>query len=160
MACAYSNCNHCFCDQDCVAHTPACPSNAYSFTDPTLSTSYDVKTYHMNQLRTAINQERVRRGLGNYSFGSDVTTTYTVYGSHFNDLKTALNQIWNIIGDTYTTSLNITYSKVATLRTRINQLKIDCICNSNCDNYSACVCYGNCGCNYSDEELKEEIKYF
>lgn len=160
MSCTPWHCtNHCLCNQYCVAHAPVCSSNAYSFSNPSLGSSYLVRTYHMNQLRTAINQERSRRNLSYYSFGPAVTTGYTVLGSHYYALRNALNSMWNIISDTYSTTENISHSKVSTLRTRINQLRVDCVCNSNCDKHSSCSCHGNCGNNYSDENLKDEIKY-
>jgi len=160
MACRGGYCsNQCLCNQDCSAHTPKCSSNAYNFTDPNLSTSYNVRTYHVNQLRVAINQERNRRDLSQYSFGSNVTTSTLIYGSHFYALKNALNGIQHLVDDDYTTSMNISYAKVKNLRTKINNLRVDCICNSNCDGYHTCNCHNNCGCNYSDKRLKSSIKY-
>lgn len=40
-----------------------------------------------------------------------------------------------------------------------NQLRKNCICNSDCACNIVCVCHNNCGCNYSDERLKKEIEY-
>jgi hypothetical protein len=40
-----------------------------------------------------------------------------------------------------------------------DQIRTNCVCNSDCACNIVCVCHNNCGCNYSDQRLKKEIQY-
>ncbi len=40
-----------------------------------------------------------------------------------------------------------------------DQLRTNCVCNSDCACNIVCVCHNDCGCNYSDQRLKKEIEY-
>lgn len=149
-----------------------------SFTDPILSTINNVRFVHIDQLRNAVDSERARR-LAKYG-----TTPWTfsyawplpslpdgsrgnISGVYWTELRDALNNItgYTAIPDTYTVADIVSATKMTVLRAKYQEMRNDCVCNSNCNSYSTCSCYSdcgchnNCGCNYSDKNLKEDIVY-
>lgn len=158
----------------------ACPSNSTVWTDPVISHNVRVKAQHINELRAAINAEKTRRHLTTYNFGSNLVRGNIILKSHTKDLR---DQIENMrsFNWTYDYSLIrlIDSGIISEVRSAINDLENDCLCNCNyctcncnyctcncnyctCNcNYCTCNCNYSCtcNCNYSDKNLKEDIEY-
>lgn len=150
------------------AHRAVCSSNLYN-----LGTLGTVPTAEqMNLLRAAVTTERTaRNNHPRYTVaalaGSNVSVGDTVAAQHLTNLKTTINEMVNNTYDNTSASITDTYvagDLIASTHTsniidKINELSVDCICNSDCGANAVCGCYGNCGCNYSDKRLKTEIEY-
>lgn len=140
-----------------------CPTNTPTWTDSPLTETTLVKSIHINELRTEINAERVRRGYSTYDFGSTVTDTDLTDSGDVSVLRTVMDSaipglswVWNT--PTYV-QMGELDRKEPTTETRTNlegaMLECPCHCNYSCTcncNYS-CTCQCNysctCQCNYS-----------
>lgn len=164
MACTPAYCSYnCYSDT-CAVNAPACPTNATNFgADPVKG---DVSfASHVNDLRISIDDERTtRRGLAD-DFPSSVDSDNEIEEQHMVDMKDSINEMVAQTGDSTTVVITDTFSnlvsasEVTNLRDKINELREDCVCDSECGANSVCVCHGDCGNNYSDKRLKKEIKY-
>lgn len=115
---------------------------------------------NIETLRRSINDERLRRGLGLYTFtptpitGTDESGTDLIYGDNaglneaIKELKTAINQIASVISFVVTDGVRIRYSHINELKTDLNSLRSECLCYGNCATKGVCSCYGDCGCDY------------
>lgn len=133
------------------------------------------KVYEENivALAASINDERQRRN-GNvaddFPFdniqGSDENPANgtLIYGNHtsqemMKDIKTAINEISaGYVTYTITDGNKLTFAQINEARTKIDALRAACLCNSDCGGHLVCPCHGDCGCNYSDERLKRDIR--
>lgn len=151
-----------------------CASNTVTFTDATLTAnSIKPRKVHIDELRTAINNELSRRGLSTVSFtDSTVTANVTqVRKIHIDELRTAINKIHtgDCSGDTYycpqdalTSSTDFTDGTITTnvteirnlhiseIRTKISTLMSSCICESEQCQYCADCGYQYSACNHAD----------
>jgi len=165
MACTPAHCtSNCYSDT-CATNAPACLTNETNF-GTTLIKGITVLASHVNDLRLSIDDERTsRRGFAD-DFPTSVDNDDIVEQQHAVDMKDSINEMIaaDPIGDPRTPVTN-TYSnlvssgEVEILRDAINELRADCVCDSECGANSICTCHGDCGNNYSDRQLKKEIKY-
>lgn len=151
----------------------------YNISDATATNIVDDAKFI--ELATAVNQERVRRGLAGQTF----SFTNTVEAAELNALNASLNAAglgsFSVGWTTGSLSPNttITSSHINQLIDKIQAAGAVCICNCNyctcdcnyctCDcnyctcncNYCTCNCnYAcTCNCNYSDETVKTNIVY-
>lgn len=157
--------NHCTCNVntgECASHRSVCSSNRTNFTDNngdgyTINAGTAVKALHMTELRDAIRQELTERNNhANYTYNTEVTLNVSagdiIDDSHINTINNAIMRIdgQNLIPSSWVSAYGINFH-----RSRIRDLEDDCICNS--DGQTYCSCHNNCGCNYSDVRLKENI---
>lgn len=142
------------CTHSCSGFQESCPDNDTVFTnDPVVAGVDNVRVIHMNELRTVVNEEEVRRGISQTSFGVDVTVLINVIDTHFNLLKTAINAMVaqgddsvNVpITDTYVVGQNIRAIHMNNLRDKLQELEVDCACDSLCTVW-VCGCHGECSC--------------
>jgi hypothetical protein len=161
MACTPAHCNsNCYSDT-CAVNAPACPTNETNF-GTTLIKGNTVLTSHVNDLRISIDDERTSRRGFSEDFPTSVDSDDEIEQQHAVDMKDSINEMVNaddgiLITDTY--SNLVSAGDVEDLRTSINELRADCVCDSECGANSICGCHGDCGNNYSDRRLKKEIKY-
>lgn len=108
------------------------------------------KITNYTSLRTAINNERGRRGLNPVSFDSNLNVDEEELFNFVLELKNAINAIkvqsWT---QEYINSSSIitVRGQIQELRDKINSLETDCLCNCN---YCTCECnYCTCHCNYA-----------
>lgn len=125
---------------------------------------------NVETLRRSINDERVRRGLGAYSWtptpidGSQETTPGDlIYGTNAGldeailQMKTAINNIRSIVSFTISDGNPVRYTQINELKTDINALRSECICNTDCGLNAVCSCYTNCGCKYSGSACETNV---
>lgn len=161
MACTPAHCtSNCYSDT-CAINAPACPTNETNF-GTTLIKGVKVLTSHVNDLRISIDDERTSRRGFSSDFPTSVDSDDDIEQQHAVDMKDSINEMVNaddgiLITDTY--SNKVSAGDVEDLRTSINELRADCVCDSECGANLVCACHGNCGNNYSDKRLKKEIKY-
>ena len=162
MACSAVCNGHCYVDS-CNSYKAPRPSWDYSSVRPFPNSMGDtIHNENIETLAASINDERKRRNnevSNNFPFdsivGSDESTTGTlIYATNSSqemmiDIKTAINQIvsgfvrYNIY-DGYT----IRYSHIREARIKIDQLRAQCLCNSDCGGHLVCVCHTDCYCHY------------
>jgi len=127
----------------------ACPANQTLWTDPTINTAIKVKAVHINELRTAIQNEQTRRHTTPVDFGTDVTTGDTVKASDTQALKDEIEALFPFTGSwayNYTTISKIEGGILSEVRYNLNDAENNCLCNCN---YCTCQCnYCTCDCNY------------
>jgi len=166
MACSPGHCtSNCY-SFGCSVNAPACSSNATSF-GVTVTSSHDIAATHVNDLRISIDNERTTRRGKSADFPTSVDTDDTVDASHADDMKDSINEMVVMAGDSVTAQVTDTYvigdvieaSDINNLRSKINELRADCVCDSDCGANAVCTCHGDCECNYSDKRLKQNIKY-
>lgn len=159
----------CGSNAECAGHKPTCGGNATTtWTNaPTIPVGTLVRDNHVTELQTAINNERtnikrVSRGAttvtacgsntpGAYPFTAGVTVGQIVKALHMNEVAAAINTTpFNVNGNTEgpgSPASNVSVGNlirvgdVNTLRSLINVVETNCICN----NY--CSCNINCPCN-------------
>ncbi len=89
------------------------------FTDPTLSSVVNIKTTHINELRTAVNAMRAAGGLGAATFTDTLTSSTPIKAVHITELRSALDAARSAIGLTAlsytdpTITVGVTTAKVA-----------------------------------------------
>ena len=86
---------------------PANPPTEPVFTDDPLAAGVNIRAIHITELRDAINQARVRAGIGNASWAESVTTGVTVKASHITEMRSRLAEARSALGlsaATYTDS--------------------------------------------------------
>jgi hypothetical protein len=146
---------HCY-SFSCPTFDAPCSGNATSFTDdPVIAGVTNIRVPHMNELRTAVNDEQTRRSVTPTSFGT-VTTSDNIRATHFTALKTAINNMVDLpkdnttvkITNTYSVGANIRAIHINNLRDKLQELEVDCSCNSECGANLVCSCYGFCGAHY------------
>lgn len=165
MACTPSHCNsNCYSDT-CAGNMVKCPTNASIFGSDVVTGVNIALASHINDLRISVDDERVNRRGYTADFPTLVDSDDLVDEQHFEDLRDSINEMVGQTGDDTTVTITDTYtgtisaSEMNNLRTKINELRVDCVCDSDCGANSVCSCHGNCGNNYSDEKLKKEIEY-
>jgi len=146
----------------CPVHsTLGCPSHAgkiapvtpTSWTDPSL-TGVPIKSQHINELRTAIANENVRRSAG-ASIPAAVSVGGTVDNATIIAMRTALNLFgpWSAHASLNLTNLEegdlVQNEQIESLRSGVNTFESQCACNCN----YACTCQCDyvctCNCNYA-----------
>ena len=163
MACVNGFCTNQGCDNCTTKHVAACGGNATAWsTDPTITAGATlIKAAHVNEMRSALDSERSRRGQTNCGIGGWSTVTAGVdeaEAQKMTDLKTCNNgltyypgdgDVLTSISDTYSIGALILAADVTNMRSAINQNEVRCVCNTDCgaDN-CFCTCFGDCGCNY------------
>jgi hypothetical protein len=168
MACG-GHCNHCPGHSGYIG-----PGVAATWTNDPIGTLDDVGAVDFNELRTQWRAEDTR-WLVSIPAGDPgaVDTNTTVYHTHYRWLVDCLDKITAGLDRTYLTDAvlitghQIQDESTEALRTHLNYLRSLCVCNCNyactCNcNYCVCNCNYACVCNcnnYSDKELKENIKY-
>lgn len=172
MAC-HSHCNQCALHPGYIG-----PATLTTWTNDPVSTNTQVKSGHLNELRSSIQDELTRRSLTENTAYPDpgvVDTNDTIYNEHYRYIR---NQIYQCGGYTYppwpspvenetiNTGEQILADTTNDMRDTTNVLEAQCVCNCNyaCTcNCNYCVCNCNhacqCNCNYSDERLKRDIVY-
>lgn len=143
------------CTHSCPGFQESCPANATAFTnDPVIAGVTNIRAVHINELRVAVLAELTRRSMGLPSFGSDVTVLDNVIDTHFTLLKTSINNmvaeggdgVTVSITDTYVVGQNIRGIHMNNLRDKVQELEVDCSCDSLCPGVSVCGCFGQCSC--------------
>lgn len=75
------------------------------------------------------------------------------------DMKTAINEISSVVTYTTTPGNPLPWTSIRQARNKINTLKAECLCDTNCGENITCGCDNDCGTNYySDERLKRDIR--
>ena len=168
---------------------PPCPTNINSFTDELVPGETKVQKWHINELRAAIDAERVRRSMSQVWSGAKVESGDVVDDRDILSLREALDAARVGLSWTHLTpGMEDTGQKVTAIR--INEVRSNleisstecscqcnyactCQCNYSCTcncNYSctcncnySCTCNCNysctCNCYYSDEDLKKNIRF-
>jgi hypothetical protein len=162
------------------------PVSAVSWTDP-VPQSVAITAAQFSQLRTAVLQELTRRSTS-YVIPT-VSINVVIHANEWREVRNGINacKAWTFPSTVDNTALavgaNIQADSIVALRSKVNTLKAECVCNCNyactcncnypctCDcNYSCtcncnypCTCNCNytctCDCNYSDERLKIDIDF-
>ncbi len=149
-----------------------CPTNMTTFSTDTV-----VRDEHINELRTAINDEKARRGEVSETFTDTIAVGGVIKGLYVEELQATIEAMKSFTWvEAYTNLAGSTIKDeyFTELRTNVNTVEAECLCDCNyctCDcNYCTCNCnYGctcncnhscTCNCAYSDERLKIEIVYF
>ena len=175
MACT-GHCNH------CPAHGGYIPPiSVYTWTNDPITTDDPVEEDDFNEMASVINSEFARRSLSpSAGFPPTAKTTNDIiYSLDYRRIRDHLVRLCRA-------STGVSWSPIAAqngygalaagrviqdetteeVRTKINELREECICNCNyactCEcNYCVCNCnYAcTCYCNYSDIRLKEQICY-
>jgi hypothetical protein len=110
--------------------------------------------------------------------GNHVANSTVIDDAHIDDYEQMAQRVNNVVepvGTSYavltdaadgtTSPLNYNAGDLiedthwATLLSKYNTMRQDCICNSDCACNNVCNCHNDCACNYSDERLKENIQY-
>lgn len=136
-----------------------CPSNVTNWTDPTITANTtNIRGVHLTQLRTAVNNELIRRSLAAVSFTDTITSGSTsIKKAHIDELRAAIYQAaiapacttdtvtppsWT--DPTITANItNIRKVHIDEMRAVTNNMEDECICNCN---YCACDCNCTCHC--------------
>ena len=124
-----------------------CTTNQTVFTDPALIPGDIVREYHINELRTAINREYVRRSKPDANLGVVKYVGDVIKRDEFlfvvDKVNALLNYSWS---SGVRTDPLIEAEHVRELQTNVNIEETKCLCH--CD-YCACQCnYCTCDCNY------------
>jgi hypothetical protein len=183
MACKGSHCtNHCY-SYGCGEGTHRAPSSGNLFTFDNIAKEGKITANFTKQLKTALNSElstRTKlRGYPNQTVGfTDPTKDSNILAKTnaevLVELKNKINAIVThstykaatgatggdggtlpTLNDTYNAGTIVTLAHWSNIRDKILALMRECLCNGNCGYNSICSCYNDCGCNYSDERLKE-----
>jgi hypothetical protein len=95
------------------------------FTDePIIAGTTMIKAIHVTELRTRINQARVARGLGSYSFTDPTLTGVVIKAVHITEMRAALGAVYTAAGVTPPTySAPAPASGVSVLRIAITELR-------------------------------------
>ena len=149
-----------------------CSTNTVTWTDPTLTAdSTKIRKVHIDELRTAINNELTRRGLSSATWTDPTLTANStaVKKIHISNLRTQIEKIESgnsEVGYCPEDSVNISWTDTSLTpnstkprkvhmdeaRTTINALKSGCICETEQCQYCADCGYiyhpacGYCGC--------------
>ncbi len=95
------------------------------FTDPTITGGIYIKTVHVSELRTRIDNARTARGLPSFSW-TDPTlgaTATAVKAVHFMEMRTALAQLYAAAGVALPAFTDATLSGVAVKAAHIMELR-------------------------------------
>lgn len=148
---AGANCTpgHCYynCYSDtCSVNAPACSTNNASFGSDVVKGDL-IEAAHINDLRIAIDNERTGRRELTEDFPTTVDSNDTIERSHMEDLRDSINEMINQPGGQSVT-ISSTYSNLISaaeineLRTKINLIRTECVCNSQCGTNARCRCHG------------------
>lgn len=165
MACSGGYCaSQCYVN---VCNTYVAPNEAWNYNAtgaPFPDSSGDViHDENMTRLALSINDERVRRGIPQFTFDT-VTGGDIIYGNNasqemMKDIKTAINGISSgYVTYTIVDGNPVTWLQIREAKNKIQALRNSCLCNSDCGGHLVCSCYHDCGCYYSDERLKKDIR--
>ena len=148
----------------CPTHTGRIdPVTPTVWTDPGLTTQFQIKAVHINELRTAILNEAGRRGEPGVPPPA-VSAGGVINNETILELRSAIATLspgWAYPGDLANSVLEdgdqIRDEPIVALRDRMNFLESECVCNCNygcscqCDYTCTCKCnYAcTCQCNYA-----------
>jgi len=155
------------CNSQCyvnVCATYVAPNEVVAYTDFPAGVGYKIYDQTLDSLTASVNDERARRLMGAYTFrdikGTDgglvlpdpdgVIYGQDAGGATIQQLKDAINEIRvNAISFSIIDGNPITYSQINTIKTVIDGLRAECICNTDCGGNTVCACYGYCArCSY------------
>jgi len=72
---------------------------ATNWSDPTVNSTTHIRSVHVNQARSVVDQNRVAAGLGAYAWTDHTVTNLThVRAVHFTELRSAIQDLWNHVG--------------------------------------------------------------
>jgi len=152
MACACDGyCNN----NECSTYIATCPSNIASFT--TIGSGTVINATHLNQIRTATDDEYLRRGLSVPSWPSYPATgglTMSIAASRYNTAKSNVNALNSVITSVFSVSNIIYASQTQEFQNDINVINKYCICNTHCSCVPNCTCDVNCDCDYHPNSLR------
>lgn len=154
--------NKCSSNSECGGHQPTCSNNTFNFTP--VEIGHSIRAFHINELQTAINQERThptRRCAGTQpACQSNCPSSYNFNGVRFiGDIirKIDLDRVIDAnngcaFGYNITRSFGYPYGgtqpnpliraiQITIVQNAINQTRQNCICNTYCS------CNINCNCN-------------
>ena len=140
-----------------------CTTNLSTFTDPVLDTNVKVKAIHINELRAAIDDERVRRGSARVWNGATIAAGSDIIDDNdVKSLRDALEAVaparsWPLVDAIVEGSSAADDSHISEIRSNVNITEGECLCHCNyactCNCNYACTCYCNyactCNCNYA-----------
>ena len=162
MACVNGFCTNQGCDNCSAKYTAPCRGNASAWTDnPVVAGVTDIKAVHLNQMRSALDAERSRRGQGSCGIGgwASVSVGTEITAARMTDLKNCNNGLTyypldgdslNLVSDTFSIGGLVFATHVNNMRADINANEVRCTCNTDCGADDCfCACFGDCGaCNY------------
>ena len=148
--------------------TPACPSNygpggdghpctsnLTPWTEPADLNNSEIMAVHLNELRTAINEEQIRRQISQTSFGSAVASGTSITAAQWVTIRNAINTLKTFSWSSGVPSVGaiIADDLVEECRAKVNDAEDDCLCHCNyctCNcNYCTCYCdHCTCDCDY------------
>ena len=170
MACSGSYCNQYGTGvTTCVYHRGSCATNRpYGGTgDLGVSGRYvragDVENLRANIMAEidAFNNWQTYHGRPAYGKADPgvISGGNTVRASHINNLRATVDQLRGTGYGNQSVGGTVTAPVWSAVLASYNLIRQDCICNSDCSCNNVCACHNNCDCNYSDERLKENIKF-
>lgn len=163
MACTNGFCSNQGCTNCVAKYTAPCALNATTFTNyPVVAGTDLIRAADVNELRSALDDERSRRGqvsCGIAGWASVTAGVTTVQAQHLTDLKTCNNNLTyypadgdslDAVADVYGVGALIYALEMNNLMAAVNANEVRCTCNTDCGlNDCFCACNGDCGaCNY------------
>jgi len=146
MACTCDGyCNN----NECNTYIATCPSNVASFSS--IGTGTVIDNVHINQIRTATDNEYSRRGLSLPSWPNFPAATGlvdTITAARYNTAKSNVNSMGLGAIITSVFSGTIYASQTQEFQTDINIINKWCVCDSHCSCVPNCACDVFCDCNY------------
>ena len=145
-----------------VLNTGTCSTNrALTFSD--FAQGGNITATQVEEMRVKIRDELARYNLhANYNYTLYQPTAIGAGGivddTHYNNLNDMIRQA-------YGSDINKAAGQLIddadwdNLISYYNVVRQNCICNTDCSCNNVCACHNDCDCNYSDERLKENIKY-
>jgi surface antigen len=88
-----------------------------------------------------------------------ITSGSVISAATYNDIETMIENLGGGNNGAVGTTTVIDDTAWEGLIARYNDVRDNCICNTDCACNINCSCNTDCICNYSDERLKEEIEY-
>jgi len=153
MSCSPSHCtNNCY-SNGCSYNRPSCSSNRV-VTLSNVRTGDNINASDLELLRVNTINEINRWNLNHsYNFSKRATSSISsgsiIKASDFNKVIDDLSNTGHGSTSNVSPGSIVTAAKLANSMLGLyNNLRTDCICNSDCGNHAVCSCHGNCGCNY------------
>lgn len=166
MACTPSHCSgHGTGYTTCSGHRAACSTNRVpGFTDAIQGGI--IYASDVNELRSNLRAE-VDAYNNHRLFSTSTATEATAYtasateiqATHINEISKMTNTLWGGGVLAKDTNYEIDDYDWDQLISRYNNIRQNCICNTDCACNNVCSCHGDCGCNYSDIRLKQNIQF-
>jgi hypothetical protein len=147
----------------CAVNAPTCPGNVTAFpANPVSAGVTTILADHINRMRNALDDEKVRRLQGSCGIGGWASKAIgsVITGSDYDNLKSCNNTLQyfpgngdalTLISDTYGAGTIITALDTNNMMSAVNLNEARCMCDSDCGaNDCFCICDGDCGsCNYT-----------